>query len=82
MKRCSPGEVGFSAERLDRIDIGMQRYIDQKRIAGIVTLVARRGRVAHFERFGMRDIEARKAMELDTIFRIYSMTKPITSVAL
>jgi CubicO group peptidase (beta-lactamase class C family) len=82
MKRRSPGEAGFSAERLERIKIGMQRYIDEKRIAGIVTLVARRGRVVHFETFGMRDIEARKAMELDTIFRIYSMTKPITSVAL
>jgi CubicO group peptidase (beta-lactamase class C family) len=60
----------------------MQRYIDQKLIAGIVTLVARRGRVLHFERFGLRDIEAHRPMELDTIFRIYSMTKPITSVAL
>jgi len=82
MERCSPGEVGFSAERLERINIGMQRYIDQKLIAGIATLVARRGRVVHFERFGMQDIEAHKAMESDTIFRIYSMTKPITSVAL
>jgi CubicO group peptidase (beta-lactamase class C family) len=82
MERCSPGEVGFSAERLKRINIGMQRYIDQKLIAGIVTLVARRGKVVHFERFGMQDIEAHKPMQLDTVFRIYSMTKPITSVAL
>jgi CubicO group peptidase (beta-lactamase class C family) len=82
MERCSPGEVGFSAERLERINIGMQRYIDQKLIAGIVTLVARRGRVVHFERFGMQDIEVPRPMELDTILRIYSMTKPITSVAL
>ena len=82
MIQCSPGEAGFSAERLERINIGMQRYIDQKLIAGIVTLVARHGRVVHFERFGMQDIEAHRPMELDTIFRIYSMTKPITSVAL
>jgi CubicO group peptidase (beta-lactamase class C family) len=82
MIQCSPEEAGFSAERLERINIGMQRYIDQKLIAGIVTLVARRGRVVHFERFGMQDIEAHKPMQLDTVFRIYSMTKPITSVAL
>jgi len=82
MIQCSPDEAGFSAERLERINIGMQRYIDQKLIAGIVTLVARHGRVVHFERFGMQDIEAHRPMELDTIFRIYSMTKPITSVAL
>jgi len=82
MERCSPGEVGFSAERLERINVGMQRYIDQQLIAGIVTLVARRGRVVHFERFGLQDIEAHRPVELDTIFRIYSMTKPITSVAL
>jgi len=82
MERCSPGEAGFSAERLKRINVGMQRYIDQKLIAGIVTLVARRGRVVHFERFGLQDIEANEPIQLDTIFRIYSMTKPITSVAL
>jgi len=82
MERCSPGEVGFSAERLERISSGMQRYIDQKLIAGIVTLVARRGYVVHFEELGVQDIETNKPTELDTIFRIYSMTKPITSVAL
>jgi len=82
MKLYSPDEVGFSPKRLERINHGMQRYIDQKLIAGIVTLVARRGSVVHFEKFGWQDIEANKPMELDTIFRIYSMTKPITSVAL
>lgn len=60
----------------------MQRYVDQKKLAGIVTLVACRGRVVHFEKFGYQDIATSKPMELDTIFRIYSMTKPITSVAL
>ncbi len=78
----APEKVGFSASRLERINAGMQRYIDQKKIAGIVTLVARRGSTVHFEKFGLRDIESNKPMELDTIFRIYSMTKPITSVAL
>ncbi|NIO71970.1 MAG: serine hydrolase [Anaerolineae bacterium] len=82
MKTSAPEEFGFSPDRLKRIDAVMQRYVDQRTLAGIVTLVARRGGVVHFEKFGYQDIETRKPMELDTIFRIYSMTKPITSVAL
>ena len=82
MKITAPEEFGFSPDRLKRIDAVMQRYVDQRTLAGIVTLVARRSGIAHFEKFGFQDIETRKPMELDTIFRIYSMTKPITSVAL
>ena len=82
MNTVTPEEVGFSASRLSRIGAAMQRYVDQKTLAGIVTLAARRGRVVHFEKFGYQDIATNKPMELDTIFRIYSMTKPITSVAL
>jgi CubicO group peptidase (beta-lactamase class C family) len=82
MKITVPEELGLSSERLKRIDTAMQRYIDQELIAGIVTLVARRGSVVHLEKSGMQDIETNKPMELDTIFRIYSMTKPLTSVAL
>ena len=59
----------------------MQRYVDEKRLAGVITLVARRGAVVHLGKCGMADIEAGKPMQLDTIFRIYSMTKPITSTA-
>jgi len=59
----------------------MQRYVDDRRLAGVVTLLARRGRVCHFEKHGVLDLESNRPMELDTIFRIYSMTKPITSVA-
>jgi CubicO group peptidase (beta-lactamase class C family) len=82
MKITAPEEFGFSPDRLKRIDAVMQRYVDQRTLAGIVTLVARRGGVVHFEKFGYQDIETREPMELYTIFRIYSMTKPITSVAL
>jgi CubicO group peptidase (beta-lactamase class C family) len=82
MKMSDPDQVGFSANRLKRIDTAMQRYVDQKKLAGIVTLVARRGSVVHFEKFGHQDLATSKPIELDTIFRIYSMTKPITSVAL
>jgi CubicO group peptidase (beta-lactamase class C family) len=77
-----PEELGFSTERLDRINVKMQQYIDEGKIAGIVTLVARKGQIAHFEKFGFQDLETRKPIALDTIFRIYSMTKPITNVAL
>ena len=76
-----PEEVGFSAERLERIRPMLQGYVDDGRIAGFLTVVARRGKIVHFETIGMRDIENKKSIERDTIFRIYSMSKPITSVA-
>ncbi len=76
-----PEAVGFSAERLERIRPIMQNYVDDGRIPGFLTVVARRGKVVHFETLGMRDIENNKPIEADTIFRIHSMSKPITSVA-
>lgn len=76
-----PEKVGLSAERLQRIDAAVQRSIDDKRLAGAVTLVARRGQVAWFKAQGMMDREAGKPMHPDALFRICSMTKPITSVA-
>jgi len=76
-----PQEVGVSAERLERIRPVMQAYVDDGRIAGILTVVARRGKIVHFETVGMRDVENKKPIEADTIFRIHSMSKPITSVA-
>jgi CubicO group peptidase (beta-lactamase class C family) len=81
MKPVAPEEVGFSARRLSRIGTWMQGYIDQKKLAGTIAMVARCGKVAYLERFGMMDLEADKHMHFNTIFRIYSMTKPITSVA-
>ncbi len=79
---ASPEEVGLSSERLKRIGAVMQSYVDQGKLAGLITMVARRGKVVHFERFGMMDREAGKPIWADTIFRIYSMTKPITSAAI
>ncbi|HKM48726.1 MAG TPA: serine hydrolase domain-containing protein [Terriglobales bacterium] len=76
-----PETVGLSSERLDRISSAVQHGIDDKRIAGAVTLVARRGHVAWFKAQGMADREAGKPMRTDTMFRICSMTKPITSLA-
>ena len=82
MKPVAPEKVGLSSARLSRIGPVMQRYVDQHKLAGIVTMIARHGKVAHLERFGMMDLDTAKPMQFDTIFRIYSMTKPITSVAL
>jgi CubicO group peptidase (beta-lactamase class C family) len=76
-----PEEVGLSPDRLQRIHETMQRHIAAGDIAGGVTLVARKGRVAHLEAHGLRDIDAKKAMQKDAIFRIASMSKPITGVA-
>lgn len=74
-------DVGLSIERLQRIRPAMQAWVDQRQCAGVLTLIARRGQIAHLECCGMMEIETDKAMQPDTIFRIYSMSKPITSVA-
>ena len=74
-------EVGLSAKRLARISATAQQFIDDGQLAGAVTVVARCGKVAHFEAYGMMDIAANKPMQKDTIFRIYSMTKPIAAAA-
>jgi CubicO group peptidase (beta-lactamase class C family) len=82
MQIAAPGEVGFSVSRLSRVGTWMQSYVEQNKLAGLIALVARRGRVIYFERAGLMDVEAAKPMQFDTIFRIYSMTKPVTTVAL
>jgi CubicO group peptidase (beta-lactamase class C family) len=77
----SPEAVGLSSVRLGRIASAIQRSIDDGRIAGGVALVARHGKVAYFKAVGMADRDAKKPMRTDNIFRICSMTKPFTSVA-
>lgn len=76
-----PEAVGLSTERLSRIDTVMEKHIAEKKIAGAVTLVARHGKIAYLGAYGMMDVEAEKPMQRDTIFRIASMTKQITCVA-
>lgn len=78
---AKPESVGLSVERLERIAATVQRNIDDKRVAGAVTLVSRRGKVVWFKPQGMMDREANKPMRSDAMFRICSMTKPITSLA-
>ena len=72
----------MSLKRLERIRPVMQGYVDQKKIAGLSTMIARKGKVVHFEQVGQLDKESNKPMTEDAVFRIYSMTKPIICVAL
>jgi CubicO group peptidase (beta-lactamase class C family) len=76
-----PAELGFDAARLGRVDTHLRRYVDDGRLAGWQVLVSRRGRPVLLTQYGQRDKEAGLPVEPDTLFRIYSMTKPLTSVA-
>ncbi|MCU1693194.1 MAG: serine hydrolase [Frankiales bacterium] len=78
--QVDPAELGFDAGRLARIDDVLGRYVDDGRLAGWQVVVARHGSVVHSSVRGMRDLEAGLPVEQDTLWRIYSMTKPITSV--
>ena len=76
-----PAEVGLDPERLRRVDRHFARYVDDRRLPGWLITVSRHGRLAHVSCYGSRDTEAGLPVETDTLWRIYSMTKPITSVA-
>jgi CubicO group peptidase (beta-lactamase class C family) len=79
----SKGEdVGMSSDRLTRIHPMIQSHIDGRDFSGAVTLVARKGKVVHFEAHGLADVEAKKAMTKDSLFRLASMTKPVTAVSI
>lgn len=78
---ASPESVGFAAGALDKMDAGMQDLVDKKQLAGIITLVARKGKVVQHKAYGVASLESGAPMKLDTIGRIYSMTKPITGIA-
>ncbi len=82
MPTAKAENVGMSGERLNRLNDGMKSLVDQGHLAGIVTMVARHGKVIEFEAAGKRDIGANLPMQKDSIFRIYSMSKPITGVAM
>lgn len=79
--RAKPESVGMSTERLERIRPFMQQYIDKGQLVGIQTLVARRGKIVHFETMGTLDMETGAPLEEDSLFRIYSMTKPVVTTA-
>jgi CubicO group peptidase (beta-lactamase class C family) len=79
---ANPESAGMSAERLARLSAGMRELVDNGRLAGAVTMVSRHGKVVEFDAVGKRDIAANAPMQKDSIFRIYSMSKPITGVAM
>jgi CubicO group peptidase (beta-lactamase class C family) len=81
MHTISPESVGLSTSRLQRIDAAMQGYVESGQLAGLITCLLRRGQVAHFGMYGQMDLASGTPMQEDTIFRIFSMTKPITSLA-
>ncbi len=78
----TPESVGFSSQRLEHLHALMQQAVDQKQIAGIVTILARHGKVVDYRTYGLRDLASGAPMTKDVIFRDYSMTKPVTGVAM
>ncbi|HET9447750.1 MAG TPA: serine hydrolase domain-containing protein [Steroidobacteraceae bacterium] len=79
---AKPEAVGFSSERLKRLDAGMKAIVDNKQLAGVSTIVTRHGQIVQQMTYGQKDIASNSPLEKDTIVRIYSMTKPITGVAM
>jgi CubicO group peptidase (beta-lactamase class C family) len=79
---AKPEEVGISTERLQRIREAVMRRVDAKELAGAVTLVARKGKVVHFEAHGVMDLETKKPMARETLFRLASSSKPVTAAAI
>ena len=82
LPRAKPEDVGLSSERLARMTKAIHAYVDAGRTPGVVTLIARHGKVVHLDAYGKADLASGRATRADDIFRMYSMTKPITSVAL
>jgi len=78
---AEPESVGFSSERLDRIRTAMQKYIDEGKVPCMITLVARHGKIVHFEAQGYMDIESKRPVPKDAVFRLWSNSKPIAGVA-
>jgi len=78
---AEPEEVGMSSERIDRVTNVMKNFVDEGKVKGLLTAIVRDGKVVHFETYGMMDAEQAKPMKDDTLFRMYSMTKIVTGVA-
>jgi CubicO group peptidase (beta-lactamase class C family) len=82
LPEATPESVGFAPDRLRRLDDALQSLVDRKELAGLVTVIARHGKVVGQKSYGQQDLATGKPMQKDAIFRIYSMTKPITGVAM
>jgi CubicO group peptidase (beta-lactamase class C family) len=82
LSTAKPEDVGLSSERLNRLSGSLKAHIEKGVMPGSVAMVVRKGKIAYFESFGMRDLETKSPMQKDAIFKIYSMTKPIVSVGI
>jgi CubicO group peptidase (beta-lactamase class C family) len=82
LQPAKPDSVGISAQRLERLTAGMKQLVEQGKLSGVVSMVAKDGKIIHFEATGQQNIASGAPMRKDSIFRIYSMTKPITGVAM
>ena len=82
LQPARPDSVGISAQRLERLTAGMKALSDQGKLSGVVTMVAKDGKIVHFEASGKQNVATGAPMRKDSIFRIYSMTKPVTGVAM
>ena len=79
---ATPESVGVSSERVHRIEAAMKKLVDDKQVAGLVTLLERHGKVVEFNAVGQKDVRKADQVQKDSIFRIYSMTKPLTGLAM
>ena len=82
MTPVKPESVGFSSERLERLHTFIQDVVDKKELSGAVTILARHGKIVDYRAYGVQDMASNTPMTKDTIFRDYSMTKPVTGVAM
>ena len=81
LPKAAPADVGMSAQRLARITESFKAEVEQGKLPGVVMMVARKGKLVHLDAIGFQDKAANTPMSLDTVFRIYSMTKPLVSAA-
>ena len=79
---ATPESVGVSSERVHRIETAMKKLVDDKQVAGLVTLLERHGKIVAFNAVGQKDVRTAESVQKDSIFRIYSMTKPLTGLAM
>lgn len=81
LRMASPEKVGISSERLERLNALAESYVSEGKVPGMITMVARHGKLVHFEATGKKGLMDKRDLEKDDLFRIYSMTKPITAIA-
>ncbi|MBN1565800.1 MAG: beta-lactamase family protein [Anaerolineae bacterium] len=81
MQAASPEQVGFSSERLARLDVGLQRFVDQGKVAGVTAVLSRRGQIFHAKGYGLSNLATQQPMQPNTLIRLWSITKVITAVA-